>query len=133
MKNLIISILSLIIPIFAYADRYGIYDDPELYGSGRGVGIGGFIGSILCIGFSWWFIATSLTERKERRKSGIKVERDGIGLLIISLIGYALVATFLSAPFLFIIKWIGGVSLVKEYWQAIIFTAFCIVTYIRQT
>ncbi|EPB3309858.1 hypothetical protein ACRFRG_002458 [Vibrio cholerae] len=45
----------------ALADRYGIYDDPEYYGSG-GTSIFDILGAIAASIFAFWFLSSSYDE-----------------------------------------------------------------------
>lgn len=120
-------------PIRCFADIYGIYDDSESYGSGS-MGIFDFIVLIASVIFSFWFLSRSYNEWKIRRKTGKKVERsDFVADIVAPFFGYALVSFFLSVPFLFAMKLLGGVAAVKEYWFSIGIVCFGVVAWLRQT
>lgn len=134
MRKSILPILLVTAPINAFADRYGIYDDPEYYGSGGGTSIFDILGAIAAVIFSFWFLSSSYEEWKKRRETGEKIERsDFFSDIVAPFFGYAFIAFFLSVPFLFAIKLFGGYAAVKEYWLTVGLICFGVIVFLRQT
>lgn len=134
MKKSILLILIMTVPINCFADRYGIYEDSEYYGSSAGTSIFDILFGIAAIIFSFWFLSSSYDEWKKRRETGEKIERsDFVGDIVAPLLGYAFVAFFLSVPFLLTIKNFGGLAAVKEYWLTVGLICFGAIAFLRQT
>lgn len=117
----------------AFSGRYGIYDDPEYYGSG-GVGIFDVLGAIGATIFSFWFIFSSYNEWKARQATGKKIERsDFIADIVAPIFGYSLAAFFLSFPLVIFYKLVGGEGSLMDTWLLIGLICFGVVTFLRQT
>lgn len=129
MKKKFLVLLLSILPEICFADRYGVYDDS----GGGGTGIFDILVVIACVIFSFVFLACSYEEWRKRRESGEKVNRSGFSNVIAILIGYSLIALFLSVPFLYAIKLYGGVAAVKDYWLPVGIVCFGVVAFLRQT
>ena len=120
------SLLFALLSSSAYADRYGVHDS---YSSGVG-GLFDFLLAIGCIIFSIRFLSDSYSSWKLRQSTDEKIVRENI---VISVLGYLLVAFFLAVPVMLFIKFFGGVQAAKDYWLGITATLFCVVTFLRQT
>ncbi|HOW74359.1 MAG TPA: hypothetical protein P5102_13635 [Candidatus Competibacteraceae bacterium] len=88
------------------------------------------IGSV----FAYGFLSSSISEWKQRQamtaEQKASVQRDSLAW---ALIGYLIVAFFLSAPVFFAIKWLGSRDLLIQTWYWVWTAAFVGLTFIRRT
>tara|TARA_Y100000780_G_C13658374_1_gene407457 strand:- start:711 stop:1088 length:378 start_codon:yes stop_codon:yes gene_type:complete len=108
------------------ADRYGIHED---YGGSSG-GPFDILFGIICSFAAYLFLSGSYQSWKLRRLNNEKIERDN---LLISLIGYAVVAFFLTVPIMLVIKMFGGAQAVKDLWVSIFALCYMIIAFLRLT
>ncbi|MEW9799749.1 putative four-helix membrane protein [Alteromonas sp. CYL-A6] len=133
MKRTFSIFLTLISP-FAIADRYALNDKFDDFPSGGSDPILTFLGAVLCICLSYYFLFSSYVEWCERRENGEKVKRESLLYdLFFPLVVYALATFFIAAPFLIVATWLGGQDLVNEHGFEFGVSIFAVLTFLRQT
>lgn len=108
------------------ANRYDIHED---YGRNSGGPFDILLG-IICSFAAYLFLSSSYESWKLRRLNNEKIERENI---LISLLGYTVVAFFLTVPVMLVIKMFGGVQTVKDLWVSIFVICYMIIAFLRLT
>ncbi|MGZ8947592.1 MAG: putative four-helix membrane protein [Methylococcaceae bacterium] len=134
-KRLACGFGAFISPLVALADNYEINDNYE-YGvsSGGGSDLLGhlliFVGAIA----AYFYLFSSYEEWKKRKVENEKPQKkNGTADWALTIIGYLVVALFISLPFLLIIKWVGSVVILRQYWLWAYTPSFIILAYFRRT
>ncbi|MGF1845390.1 hypothetical protein L4C39_19815 [Vibrio clamense] len=133
MKKVVTSVMLSLCSANSFADRYGVYDDPE-YHSGGGSGIFSVLGAIASSILAFWFLSSSYKEWKHRKLNGEKIERsDFVADIVAPCFGYILAAFFLSFPLVMLSKFIGIAGSLMDTWLTIGALCFGVVAFLRQT
>lgn len=131
MNRLIICLTTFCISMATFADRYGVYDEDSLGSSSN------FFNVVLAVLFSiaaLLYLGYSFLEWKERHAKGEKPKaKDGLGDLLFTLAGYAVIAAYACMPFLFLLKLFYDASFIRENWYLVFFACFALIIYFRRT
>ncbi len=116
---------------FSYADRYGVYDDPEFYGSGSG--FFSTIGILILTLMAYGYLYSSFSKWRIRKTNECKDDTIEYSwdFFIFLCIKNAVISIFIAFPAVMLVKSIGGVSSVNDYWLQIWVMCGLIVTFLE--
>lgn len=136
-KLQILSLIAIFWSEIACADRFGVDEDGG-YDSGATDHAGGnplaaLIAIVLSV-LAYGYLFSSYQDWKNRRVGQENPPKlDGVTEWVVAVVGYLIVAVFISFPVLLVVKWVASAAVVRECWYLVYFPSFILLAYFRRT